>query len=309
MPPLNVRQLEAFRATMISGSVTGAGTMLRVTQPSVSKLLSQLEAQTGLRLFDRVRGRLIPRAEAKALLLEVDRAFSALEETARNARRLAQGIGGHLRVVSTGALGLDLLPDIIGRLLTARADVTIEFNIRSSSYVEEWVEARRCDVGFSTSRPHSSGVRSELIVSAPAVCILPAGHRLATQRSVSPQDLAQERFISLSHEAGLRRRVDDAFEAQRVLRRNVVESGYASCACALVAAGVGVSVLDPFSAYAALQKGGVSLASFDPMIPFFAYALFPLDAPEPSLLPVLLEEFRQRSEKVIRELQLSQVNW
>jgi hypothetical protein len=39
----------------------------------------------------------------------------------------------------------------------------------------------------------------------------------------------------------------------------------------------------PFSAYAALQKGVVSVAAVDPMKPFFTYALFPVNAPQPSL--------------------------
>nr|CAD6436918.1 LysR family transcriptional regulator [Rhizobium sp. Q54] len=292
MPPLNVRQLEAFRATMLCGSVTGAGEMLRLTQPSVSKLLSQLEAHTGIRLFDRVRGRLVPRAEANALFEEVDRAFAVLEETARNARRLSRGSAGHLRIVATAALGLDTLPQVIGRFLSDRPEATVEFNIRSSSYVEEWVSGHRCDLGLSTARPKRDSVASEVLISAPAVCVLPAGHRLAGSHSLRPEDLKDERFISLSRETELRGRIDAVFDISGVDRKNVVESGYACSACALAAAGVGVTVVDPFTALAAAKTSGIDVVAFDPAIPFTIYALTPRHKPQPGLLVSFMDDLR-----------------
>src|SRR5687767_13177504 len=70
--PMNLRQIEAFRAVMTAGTVRGAAELLRVSEPAVSKLLSTAERRTGLRLFDRSKGRLVPTPEAHALHREVD---------------------------------------------------------------------------------------------------------------------------------------------------------------------------------------------------------------------------------------------
>src|SRR5688572_21126473 len=85
---LEFRHLEAFRAIMRSGTVTGAGAMLGISQPAVSRLLSQTEALAGFPLFERVRGRLVPTTTAQALHEETERVFIGIEEVAALAERL-----------------------------------------------------------------------------------------------------------------------------------------------------------------------------------------------------------------------------
>jgi hypothetical protein len=76
---LNLRSLEAFRETMISGSVTAAAGRMGMTQPAVSRLIAQLETDAGFGLFYRDKGRLAPTPEALMLYEEVDLAFGGLE--------------------------------------------------------------------------------------------------------------------------------------------------------------------------------------------------------------------------------------
>ncbi len=305
MAPMNMRQLEAFRALMLSGSVTGAADLLRVTQPSVSKLIAQLEDNTGLQLFDRVRGRLVPRPEAKTLFPQVDKAFAVLEETARNARRLAQGTSGHLRIVSIPAIGLELMPTVIGQFLKDRPNATVEFNIRASTYVEEWVGNRQVDVGFATATATGAAVVSQPLATLQGVCVLPKGHRLAGRPVIEAADLANERFISLGRDTAFRQFLDRAFEDAGVARRIVIETGYSAAVCSLVAAGVGASVLDPFSALDGWRKGGVALASFRPEVPFSVNSLFPLDAPRPSVLSEFLSVLAAGIEVVESEIRVA----
>ena len=55
-PSLNLRQIEAFRCVMVSGSMVGAARLMNVTQPGVSRTISLMELRLGYRLFER-RGR------------------------------------------------------------------------------------------------------------------------------------------------------------------------------------------------------------------------------------------------------------
>ncbi|CAM3148072.1 regulatory helix-turn-helix protein, lysR family [Paracoccus aminovorans] len=63
---LSHRQIEAFRAIIESGSVTAAAELLFLTQPSVSRLLADLEAELGFALFARIGRSLTPTPEADA---------------------------------------------------------------------------------------------------------------------------------------------------------------------------------------------------------------------------------------------------
>src|SRR3546814_18036071 len=61
--PLNFRQIEAFRAVMLTSTTTSAARMLHTTQPSISRLIGQIQSASGITLFDMLHGRLRPTAE------------------------------------------------------------------------------------------------------------------------------------------------------------------------------------------------------------------------------------------------------
>ncbi|WP_160018317.1 LysR family transcriptional regulator, partial [Raoultella sp. 18093] len=67
---MNLRQIEAFRAVMVTGSVSGAARLLHVSVPPISRLLSHTESRLGFALFERIKGRLHPTAEARRLYLD-----------------------------------------------------------------------------------------------------------------------------------------------------------------------------------------------------------------------------------------------
>ena len=103
---VTVRQLEAFRAVIQHGSVTGAAEALGLSQPAISKALALLETETGLSLFERRNRRLVPTAEALILHGEVDKMFLALTRIVGLSRELKSLAHGQLSVVSTPAISI-----------------------------------------------------------------------------------------------------------------------------------------------------------------------------------------------------------
>ena len=73
---MNLRQIEAFKAVMENGTVVRAAEVMHISQPAVTKLIRAFEWAAGFRVFDRVRGRLIPTAEGLSLYREVERVFA-----------------------------------------------------------------------------------------------------------------------------------------------------------------------------------------------------------------------------------------
>ncbi|PRE64315.1 LysR substrate-binding domain-containing protein [Burkholderia multivorans] len=302
MSTVSVRQLEAFRAVILTGSVTGAADMLHLTQPTVSKLLAELEYRTGLILFDRVRQRLVPRPEAHSLFQRIDKTFAALEEVTRDARRLAHGQSGHLRIVAMPAFGLSVLPRAIGAFLRERPDVTVDFNISASTYVAEWIANRQADVGFATATPVSSSVTLTPFERLQGVCILPSDHRLAGQATIRPKDLDGERFVSLGRESAFRHLIDEAFRVDHVARRIVIEVGSATAVCSLVANGVGVAIVDPLAAIDASRAGGIALARFEADAPFVVDTVFPAGIAPSVLAEQFLDAVRTTLSTMLKDL-------
>src|SRR5260221_501545 len=111
--PLSSREIEAFRAVMQTGTTTAAARLLHTTQPSVSRLLAQMQAAAGLKLFDMHKGRLRPTAEAVELFATVQQHFLGRERIERDLAALRQSGAGTLRIGCTPALGLSVIPAVV----------------------------------------------------------------------------------------------------------------------------------------------------------------------------------------------------
>ena len=85
---INHRQIEAFRAVILAGSVTRAAELLGISQPATSRLLRDLQHGLGLKLFQKAGTGLEPTAAAVTLYTEVERSFVGLERIARTAESL-----------------------------------------------------------------------------------------------------------------------------------------------------------------------------------------------------------------------------
>jgi DNA-binding transcriptional LysR family regulator len=285
---MNLRQIEAFRAVVLMGSATAAGEFLRLTQPTVSKLIAQLERETGLKLFDRQRRRLIPRREAHALLQHVEKVFGALEEVSRGAKQLARSQVGNISIVTTPTFGAGFVPRAVAEFARSHPDVSVRVNVRTSSYVNEWVAGRRADIGLAAEGLVVTGVLAEKFHERFAgVCILPKRHPLARKNVLQPKDFANQRFVSLGRDTTFRHLMDRAFYEAGIDRTIVAETNSFAAACALIAQGDGVGIVNPFSALDCYDGGQVVLRAFQPEIKFAVSLLRPANQP----IPLIVEEF------------------
>lgn len=98
---MNARQLEVFRAIMRNRTLTAAAAALHVSQPAISKVLRHLESQIGYSLFERVRGRLIPTAEAQLLFKDADRIFREIEVLKLFSNRIRDREVGLIRIAAS----------------------------------------------------------------------------------------------------------------------------------------------------------------------------------------------------------------
>lgn len=260
------RQLEAFRAFMEAGTVTGAAERMRLSQSAVSKILGGLEYSVGYPLFRRERQRLIPTREAKLLQREVERIFRGLEELGGFVRDLRTLEQGEMHVVSTPALGEVVLPDVLAAFLRRHPDVRVAFQVRHSEVINQFVVDQQTDLGFSMVPFDHPSVISEELFRVPAVCVLPQAHRLARQAAVAAEDLHGENFLAFGRDTRMRHLVDAVFEQRRIARQMRVEVYSSLEACALAARGLGVSIVEPFTAMRA--PAGLVIRPFAPCIDY-----------------------------------------
>ena len=107
------RQIEAFRAVMLTGAMTTAAEMIQVSQPAVSRLVRDLEHELGLTLFRRRGNLVVPTPEATALMTEVERSFVGLAQISAFADDLRRGRTGSLRVAALPTMAAGFAPRFI----------------------------------------------------------------------------------------------------------------------------------------------------------------------------------------------------
>lgn len=298
------RQIEAFKAIMDAGSVTGAAQRLNLSQPAVSKLLASFESVVGMRLFSRHKKRLTPGAEAHALLREINRVYVGVEGVTRFAGDLRSLRAGALTIASVAALGQRHVPRILAEFVKARGSADVGLHLRSSHEVADWTASQKADVGISMMPVDHPAVRDEILCEVDAVCVIPNGHRLRSKPFIEPRDLAGENFISFMRDGCLRHVIDSVFEAARVSRQLRIDTFMSDSACAFVAAGVGVSIVEPFTAGEYARYRQLLVRPFRPSVVYQFRLLYPRFR-EPSLLT---QAFVAHLKESIRALDLPPAN-
>ncbi|WP_091860608.1 MULTISPECIES: LysR substrate-binding domain-containing protein [Bosea] len=264
---LNPRQIEAFRTVIVTGGITAAAQALNITQPAVTRLIQDLQYALGLPLFVKRGARLVPTNEALSLYREVERQFVGLERIENAARNLRDGRAGSLRVAALPAFNVGFLPRVVGSYLKQKPDLEIALYGSISSQVVDWVTSGFCELGFAQLPLDFPGIDIEILPAMAPVAVLPTGHRLAAKAELTPEDFVDEPFISLEQSTQLRYRIDALFSAHRVARQTRVETPLSMIACGLVAAGAGLSVVDPFTA-AEYRGRGVEVRPLRPAVTY-----------------------------------------
>lgn len=244
---MNLRQLEVFRAVMSTGSVSDAARLLHVSVPAVSRLLSHTESRLGFALFERIKGRLHPTAEARQLYREAEQVYAGVRRISELAGELAQRRYGLVSVVSSPSIGQQLVPQGIAQFHAEHPEVHLRFHCLAHDLLKERVLAGLVDVGISTLPMEHPKLCTRTIARSDLVCICPWNHPLAGAASVSIDDLLPHELIAYPGDTPLARRMQALFAARGESPRVSIEVGSPHNACALVHAGAGIALVEEFS--------------------------------------------------------------
>lgn len=270
---MNFRQLEIFRAIMITGSASQAAELLGITQPGVSRAIGDLEYRLGFPLFDRVKGRLLATPEGKMFFREVDDSFIGLDSLRASAARIRDFGSGRLRIASLAALGSTLVPRAVKLFHAAHPKIALTLQIMSSAQVRDYVSNNRFDVGIAADEVDLSGVDHIKFMSVRAVCAMHPDHPLAALEKVRPEDLDGVEFIALSPEDRARARMFEGLARAGSNPNIIVETPASLTICALALEGVGVGLVNPAAADGFALRGLV-LKPYEPAVYFKSLVLF-----------------------------------
>lgn len=245
---MNLRQIEVFRAILLSGSISDAAKQLHVSQPAVSRLLSYTEQRLGLKLFERIKGRLYATPEANRLFQEVDIVYQGVQRVNEVAEDLIENRAGHVRIGCSPSLGHDLMPQAITRFYDKYPDARITLETQTPRTLVQSVLTQRVELGIAFTMESQPSVDSQLLYENKMVVALHTSHPLARKNSIHIKELIEQPLIGYSSD----------IPVGQLLRRMWLDAGLdvrprtevtqLHVACALVQAGAGVALIDELTA-------------------------------------------------------------
>jgi len=245
---MNLRQMEVFRAVMLTGTVAGASEVLHISQPSVSKSIALAERRANLKLFERVKGRLVASPEAKQLYAEVERLWVGVEKIRTLTSQLANPTRGVLDIGASPSLGSVLIPDAVTALYAQLPEFKVKINLLVPHLLLDAVVEHTVDVAFALCPLQHPNLVKVATYDCGWVCVMPPDHPLAQRKQVQPRDLVGLRLITLPLRMAYGVSPEALFGDVLDKLNFGMDVRAGQSACHFAAAGAGIAVVDEMTA-------------------------------------------------------------
>lgn len=242
-----LRQMEVFRAVMLTGTVSGAARMLYVSQPAVSKLLTHTETNLGLKLFDRIGGKLVPTTAAKTLFEQVQQVYDAALKVDSLVENLVATTVTEISISSSPSLGLSLMPKVIEHYQQSNPSTRVHFHTTLTRDVPLEILSGKIDFAVTVLPLDNPNLTIEKLATGRMVCALPQHHPLTAKTAISLADLADQRTVFYPPSIPFGRLILSTLEAHGLHIVPQIDVPRAELACAMARRGLGVAIVDEFS--------------------------------------------------------------
>ena len=248
---MRYRHIEVFYSVFINGSVTKAAHDLNVTQPSISKILSQSESDLGIKLFERLNKKMIPTQEAKILFPYAQKIHNNLSNFKKVSSNLVEKPQGDLNIAATHALGIDYLPEAISKFSALNSKATFETVTLHYEEIIKQVLELKVDVGVVYDPVPHDDLINQPIINGKFVVIAPQSF-FPNKSEVNIDDIKTQPFIKITDKVGPRGPLGSKLE-EYLLKNSLnlnptFNTETYQVALALVSKGMGITITDKISA-------------------------------------------------------------
>lgn len=291
-----LRQLMILKTVADYGSMTRAAQNLDISQPAVSRVISDLSDLFGFSLFDRKDGVLVPSQETRYILPDIGRVIELMDHIRDTTSDLTARRAGHLRVACLPGFATSHLPNVVADFLKNRPDVTITIEPDRPERILEWILSEQYDCGITDAFKGHPTIESTTM-NIRTVCIFPLGHRFSQFAKISPKHLDNERLVHARRDSYFFQTLSETFRKHSAAPKQIVETRQFTGACELVSLGVGVSIVSELDART--YAGRLDFRPFTPNIPHQLSLVRPTHQ-TPSMIALdFMEKFKESLEDLL----------
>ena len=250
---MTLRHMKIYVAVFHYSNITKAAEELHLAQPSVSLAIKELEEYYGIRLFERMGRRILPTEGGKEFYgyaLHIVSLFDEMEKKVRNWDAI-----GNLRVGASITIGTQLLPELLQRFRMEAPEIRMEAVVNKSNEIEQKVLNNGVDIGLIENQVTNPDLCVVPFMKDVLCAIIPPGHPLEFEESVSLEQLAEYPFLMREKGSAGREILDGCFGMKQLKVYPVMESTRAIVSA--VTRRIGVAVLPYLLVEKDIQEGRV----------------------------------------------------
>ena len=283
---IDLRHLRRFVVVCEELSFSRAAERLGISQPAMTTLISGLEKELGLDLFIRERHRIVGlTAAGKQYLAQVQAILAGLDASIRSAKASVAGLGARLRLGVCEETTSRGLVRFIEALRAAMPDLSVDVHEATPDGIAQLVVHRDVDLAFGIAPVLALGLQARPVWTEEWSAVVPVHHALAGRDVIACEDLVDVGLIlNAPAPCGAHELVRRAFHRIGATPQVAIHAERRSTVLALVAAGVGVTIL-PYSSAVKVLVDGTMIVPFKSPPPVVS-AIY-LDAPSEQILRVL----------------------
>lgn len=237
---MELLQLEYFYMVAKHESISKAAKLLHVSQPALSISIAKLEDELGIKLFDRVRGRVRLNASGKAYLQRVNQVFLTLREAKNEIDTQAESAVMPITVVETT---MGMCAHTIEEYIKTHPKQPLRFYAYSDNEVKEQLESGDIDFAVCARQIFGQNIVWTPLFNERLVVVVPANHPLADRRYVELSDLRSEKFVVQQTAAVLQGEFAPLFDNVGYEPKTIISTNELELALRAVDAGAGIMVM------------------------------------------------------------------
>ena len=295
------RRLQVFYTVAKQLSFTKAAEQLFMTQPAVTFQVKQLEETFNARLFERSHGKIALTPAGKLVMDYAGKILGLSEEMEKRVAELSGAMGGPLLLGASTTIAEFILPQILGEFKAQYSQVRAHLTVANSETIVNRVADHSLDLGLIESPTNLPTVQIEVVCEDELVLICAPGYKFAKLKSVKPQQIVGEPYVSREVGSGTRDFADNYLRECKVAPEDlniVMELGSPVAIKGVVETGLGVSIVSRAMVAKEIKLGVLVAVPLEPRLIRTLSLVYPREKFRSKLITTFVEFATSRMKQI-----------
>ena len=257
---MDLWQLNIFCNVVEQRSFSKAGKLVRLSQPTISSHIKDLENHFGCRLIDRLAKEAVPTKEGELLYHYAQRLIGLRDETEEALRQFKESVEGNLVIGGSTIPGGYVLPKIIGGYLRKYPKVYVSLRVGGTGRIVSDILSGKIELGVVGARISDHHLEQTVLLEDEMCLIIPRDHKWSDRDEIDLDELLREKFIVRESGSGTLKSFQNKLkESGYTLKRlNIVsELGSTESVVQGIKNGIGLSIVSPIAVADELNSGSL----------------------------------------------------